>query len=301
METSESINFQTILLIIIITLIVVSLIVKIVREHFKVVITRYALTSSKLEHLKDELKIVFLCDLHNRCYGEGNKKILEAIETECPDLIFVGGDMVVSKFQKGHGNALRMLKELSKTYPIYAVNGNHEQRMKEEPEKYGDFTPYKEQLLESGVKLLENDVTYIFIQGVNIKISGLELPLSFYKERPRKKVTRKTIKSFIGPADDKNFQILLTHYPKHFSMYKSWGADLTLAGHLHGGTIRIPGWRGVISPDGELFPKYSGEMTTVGERTIIVSRGLGNHTIPIRLFNPAEIVVITLGKFMKEQ
>ena len=296
METSESINFKVILLIIVILVIIALLIFKMVREHLNFVTTRYVFTSDKLCKLKEELKIVFLSDLHNRYYGERNNKLLEAIKAENPDLILIGGDMVVSKFQKGYGNALHLLRELPKLCQAYAVNGNHEQRMKDYPEKYGDFTPYKEQLIESGIKLLENDMAYIFIKGVNMKISGLEFPLSFHKEKPRKKITRKTIKTFIGSADDRNFQILLTHYPKHFPMYKSWGADLTLAGHLHGGMVRIPGWRGVISPNGELFPKYSGEMTIDGSRAIIVSRGLGNHTIPIRLFNPAEIVVLTLNK-----
>ena len=282
--------------IIIISLLALLLMLKSIREHLNFVTTRYALASSKLSNLKAELKIVFLSDLHNRCFKEKNENLIKAIKAENPDLILVGGDIVVSKLQKGYENALDMLKELPKLCPTYAVNGNHEQRMKEYPEKYGDFTPYKEELIKSGLKLLENDSDYIFIKGANIKISGLEIPLSFKKEKPRKKLTRKTIKTFIGPADDKNFQILLTHYPKHFPMYKSWGADLVLAGHLHGGLIRIPGWRGVISPDGELFPKYSGEMTTDGNRSIIVSRGLGSHTIPIRCFNHPEIVVLTLTK-----
>ena len=76
--------------------------------------------------------------------------------------------------------------------------------------------------------------------------------------------------------------------------YKAWGADLILSGHLHGGIVRIPFLGGVISPQAFLFPKYSGELTAEGEQAVIVSRGLGTHTIHLRLFNTPELVSVTL-------
>ena len=70
------------------------------------------------------------------------------------------------------------------------------------------------------------------------------------------------------------------------------GADLILSGHLHGGLVRCPGIGAVVTPQGFLFPKYSGEMRREGEQTIVVSRGLGSHTINIRLFNMPEVIAI---------
>ena len=78
--------------------------------------------------------------------------------------------------------------------------------------------------------------------------------------------------------------------------YLGWGADLVLSGHLHGGLVRIPGFCGIVTPQGFLFPKYSGEMTREGDQTVIVSRGLGTHTLNIRLFNMPELIVIRLKK-----
>ena len=75
----------------------------------------------------------------------------------------------------------------------------------------------------------------------------------------------------------RTIRFILTHI-------KKWGADLVLSGHLHGGIIRLPGIGGLITPQAIPFPKYSGEMTTEGEQTIIVSRGLGTHTINLRFF-----------------
>lgn len=56
--------------------------------------------------------------------------------------------------------------------------------------------------------------------------------------------------------------------------------------------MRLPGIGGVISPQLTLFPKYSGEHSRFRDCDIIVSKGLGGHSIPIRLFNRAEVIVI---------
>ena len=80
--------------------------------------------------------------------------------------------------------------------------------------------------------------------------------------------------------------------PAYMDAYKKWGADLILSGHLHGGLVRCPGIGAVVTPQGFLFPKYSGEMRREGEQTIVVSRGLGSHTINIRLFNMPEVIAI---------
>ena len=296
MESSvrEGVPLLPTLLIIVILIVIFSVLFKMISEHFTFVVTQYRITSPKFENLKEEIRIVFLSDLHNRKYGENNKHLVDAIKEEEPDLIFVGGDMVLAKYRKGVNHALELMIQLPQIAPTYACNGNHEQRMKDKPEEYGDFEPYKSQLVKAGVRLLENDVEYIFVKGINIRISGLELPVSYYLKKNRKNITRRTIKSYVGMAEDRGYQILLTHYPQPYRMYKSWGADLVLAGHLHGGMVRIPKWRGVLSPQWEWFPKYSGELTKDKKHAIVVSRGLGNHTIPIRLFNKAEIVVLTL-------
>ena len=69
---------------------------------------------------------------------------------------------------------------------------------------------------------------------------------------------------------------------------------MTVSGHLHGGIIRIPGIGGVISPQARLFPKYDAGHFQKDGRDLVVSRGLGTHTINIRIFNPAELSVIHL-------
>ena len=67
-----------------------------------------------------------------------------------------------------------------------------------------------------------------------------------------------------------------------------------VSGHVHGGFMRLPILGGVLTPAFKLFPKYDGGEFREGTATMILSRGLGTHTLPIRIFNPGELVVIHL-------
>ena len=262
------------------------------RELHTFRVTRYHVTSPKIA---GEKKWVFLSDLHNQVYGENNCKLIDAVKNESPDLILIGGDMLVGKNGHSYEPALACVKELVKIAPVYYANGNHEERMKLKPEKYDQsYALYREKLLEVGVHLLEN-ASAVLPDDSKIRLTGLEIPLECYTHLKRKEMPEGAIEERIGARDEKVFQVLLAHNPSYMKEYLAWGADLILSGHLHGGMVRLPGIGGVIGPDFVLFPKYSGEMRQVGEQTVIVSKGLGTHTIHIRLFNPAEIVILNLN------
>ena len=262
------------------------------RELHTFRVTRYRVASPKLT---GEKTWVFLSDLHNQVYGENNCKLIDAVKNESPDLILIGGDMLVGKNGHSYEPALACVKELVKIAPVYYANGNHEERMKLKPEKYDQsYALYREKLLEFGVRLLENEST-VLSDDSKVRLTGLEIPLECYTHLKRREMPGGAIKERIGNRDPEAFQVLLAHNPSYMKEYLAWGADLILSGHLHGGMVRIPRIGGVIGPDFVLFPKYSGEMRRVGGQTVIVSKGLGTHTIHIRLFNPAEIVVLSLN------
>ena len=90
------------------------------------------------------------------------------------------------------------------------------------------------------------------------------------------------------------FTVLLAHRPEDFQAYVDAGIDVTLSGHAHGGQFRIPGMGGLVAPGQGYFPKYTAGIHEQGESKLVVSRGLGNSIIPMRLFNLPEIVVVTL-------
>lgn len=257
--------------------------------------THYELKPSGKYGTKQESRIVFLSDLHNQVYGSQNDILLEKIHKAEPNLILIGGDMLIGKKNASPKNALEFIEQLPDIAPVYYALGNHEQRMKRDIEKFGNLMyDFRKKLTEAGVHFLENDSADISLKGSDFRITGLALPLDYFEKIKSVFVTRREIEKLAGPADGTRYQILLAHNPVYVPAYKEWGADLVLCGHLHGGVLRIPGWRGVVTPRATLFPKYSGEMTVEDDMTVVVSKGLGTHTVNLRVFNPAEVVVLHL-------
>ena len=78
-----------------------------------------------------------------------------------------------------------------------------------------------------------------------------------------------------------------------FEEYAAWGADLTLSGHFHGGTIRLPLLGGLMTPQYQFFfPWCSGCFSDKNGRKLIAGRGLGTHSINIRFNNKPQVVVL---------
>ena len=82
--------------------------------------------------------------------------------------------------------------------------------------------------------------------------------------------------------------------PLYFETYVSWGADFILSGHVHGGVMRLPYFGGVISPQYEIFPAYDAGLFKEEDSIMLLSRGLGTHTIPVRVFNRPELILVEL-------
>ena len=259
-------------------------------------ITRYTLKVPAFKKLDSEKKIILLADLHNKSYGEHNSRLLDAIRKEKPDLILIAGDMLVGKDTASYQEALDFVTRLPAICPVYYGPGNHEQRLKEYPEKYEKsvYKKFKEGLALSGVHYLENQTADIKLDRLPVRVNGLELPMLTYEKFKKHQVDAADIRQCIGRADRDKYQILLAPNPVYYPAYRKWGADLTGSGPLPGGLARSPGLGGVITPQAALFPKYSGEMTVEGSQAIAVSKGLGTHTINLRFCNYAEVVAISL-------
>lgn len=267
------------------------------REIHTFKVTHYQIHSKKLSHLQRERKVIVLSDLHNYCYGKENRKLLEAVRREKPDMILIAGDMLIGKKGVPVKTAEELVGKLPEICDTYYGTGNHEQRMKEEPEKYGGvYDGYRERLLQKGVHFLENEKRTVQWDGQAVEIYGLEIPKHCYAKFEKTALSVEEIESRIGAAERGGYKILIAHNPVFAPAYLDWGADLVVSGHLHGGVVRIPGMGGLITPQAKLFPKYSGELTMEGEQAVVVSKGLGMHTLKVRLLNPAELIVLHIGR-----
>ena len=129
----------------------------------------------------------------------------------------------------------------------------------------------------------------------NIRITGLDMSRDYYKRFKKFPMDSSYLPKSLGKIKEEKYEILLAHNPDYFEEYAAWGADLVFSGHVHGGMMRLPVLGGVVSPAVRLFPKYDGGLFKQGKSTMILSRGLGMHTIPIRIFNPGELILVNLS------
>ena len=243
------------------------------------------------KRIRGNLRACLLADLHNKLYGKENELLLKAIEELKPDVILIAGDILTAQPGKSLKPAISFMEKLAAKYPIFYGNGNHEHRLKLYPETYGEMgKDYGEALAKMGVEPLVNSSRYL--EESNICVYGAEIDREYYKRFTVPAMENGYMESLLGSPDSGQYNVLLAHNPDYFPEYAAWGADLTLSGHVHGGIVRIPGWKGVASPNIRLFPKYDGGKFEEGNAVMILSRGLGMHTIPVRLFNPGELVVI---------
>lgn len=276
------------------SILILLLIVLVIRMFFENKIlssTLYTIASEKFPGDFTGKRIILLSDLHNNSFGKNNEKLLEAIHNAKPDVIMIAGDMLVGHPKANNTVALNFVKELGKQYTVFYSKGNHEQKLSLNPiTNDSSYKQYEDTLRNCNIRYLVNESE----KFEDLLISGLDISMDFYRKRHRPKMSLEYLEETIEKPDKDHFSILLAHNPMYFKKYVKWGADLVLSGHVHGGIVHIPGLGGVISPQYIFFPKYDHGEYKEKSSTMILSRGLGAHTIKLRLFNLPELVIIDL-------
>ncbi len=277
-------------LLLIVFLIAIFGICVIIRDMNRFVVAPYEIRSRKI---KKKYTFVMLSDLHNKSFGIRNDRLIKAVIDCQPDSIITAGDMYTSKKGTGFDNALALLEALSNRFPVYIANGNHESKTQIKPDDFDNmYGQFVDRLASLGLRPLVNE--RLALPEINIDLCGLQIGQEYFGHFTKKEMTETYMDKLVGKANRDCFQILIAHNPVYFKKYADWGADLVLSGHIHGGIVRLPWLGGVISPTATFFPKYDGGRFQEGTSTMILGRGLSTHTLPIRMWNPGEIVLVTL-------
>ena len=277
-------------LLLIVFLIAIFGICVIIRDMNRFVVAPYEIRSRKI---KKKYTFVMLSDLHNKSFGIRNDRLIKAVVDCHPDSIITAGDMYTSKKGTGFDNALALLEALSNRFPVYIANGNHESKTQIKPDDFDNmYGQFVDRLASLGLRPLVNE--RLALPEINIDLCGLQIGQEDFGHFTKKEMTETYMDKLVGKANRDCFQILIAHNPVYFKKYADWGADLVLSGHIHGGVVRLPWLGGVISPTATFFPKYDGGRFQEGTSTMILGRGLSTHTLPIRMWNPGEIVLVTL-------
>ena len=268
-------------------IILIILIILIAIDSNRFVVREYTVYSEKARHDED---ILLLADLHGKRYGESNRRLVKRINKLKFDRIYAVGDMLnAPSTLDNFDTTVEFMRAMASYGKVYYSLGNHEYRAKTNTDTYGVlFDAYETVMNAFGIRLLDNEKDSF----ENTDVYALSIPKKYYNRGKRLPMDKDDVIKLIGSPDADKFNVLLAHSPEYFDAYEAWGADLVLSGHMHGGVVRV--FKGLISSRFTLFPKYDGGLFKKNKAQMVVSRGLGAHTIPWRLFNPAEIVLIHL-------
>ena len=258
-------------------------------------ISRFTVETEKLPSEFVGYKFIVMSDLHSNTYGIDLHEINRMIIKEKPDAILMTGDMFNGLQKDNPIQVMRFIKTLASHYPVFFANGNHEYRMKLDSDMYDDrYYVIRDYLTEAGVVFLEDETIALEKDNACIQLSGLEIDRVYYRKTDRVTMGKSLMAHHLGNCNKSLYNILLAHNPVYFHRYAGWGADMVLSGHVHGGMIRIPSLGGLVSTNIELFPKYDSGMYRYKNSMLLVSRGMGAHTINLRINNNPELVVLNI-------
>jgi predicted MPP superfamily phosphohydrolase len=224
------------------------------------------------------LRVAFASDFH-----AGATTSIRVLESACeamaelrPDLLLLGGDFVTVR-----AKYIDVLAPLLATIPAplgkLAVFGNHDLR--------ADTPVIRRALVGAGVRILDNEAVRLPTPHDDITVVGLQDPI---RGLPDARML----------DDATGVRIVVMHAPDGMLALGDRHFDLALCGHTHGGQIVLP--RGVIPylPAGKLSRQFAAGLFRVdpdGRRALLVSRGVGCSTVPIRLLSDAQVHLLTVG------
>lgn len=251
----------------------------------RLLIRTYTLETEKIS---SPVRIALVTDLHSCRYGEGQVELLDAIHTQKPDVILLGGDIFDDEIDDTHTEIF--LSGIAGKYPIFYVTGNHE--WWSGAEAFGA----KMAILEKyGIPVLSQEAVTLNIRGEMLTICGVDDPESYLLDSAALHYDAR-LDQVLTEAVEEQYTVLLAHRPEYFPSYSARDFDLTLCGHAHGGQWRIPYvLNGLIAPNQGLFPQYAGGLYEKNGTTMIVSRGLARETTWVpRIFNRPELVIVEI-------
>lgn len=234
----------------------------------------------------EPLRIAVISDTHFGPYKKTSfiKKVVAQVIDLHPDLILLGGDAISENPEEMRYGA--PLKDLGDTHLVYAALGNHDSGLFSSRE-YFIFEPKKRAAMldwyaKYNIKTLLNEAAYISVKGKNFWLAGVE---DFDAKRNDEALAKSKIKT-------NDLTILLTHNPDVIFGAQKAGFDLVVAGHTHGGQVRLP----VFGPMGqiptELGQAFDKGQFNFGQTKLFITSGVGESGTRARLFNPPEIVIL---------
>jgi predicted MPP superfamily phosphohydrolase len=242
-------------------------------EYKAIAVQRYTVPIMNLPAEFEGFTILHLSDLHNKEYGFEQRYLVDLIRREQFDIIALTGDFIDRR--NPQVEPIQFLLEGISDKPVFFVPGNHER---------ATHFFIQDMLTNLGVTILNND-TYSFVKGQrHLWLLGVDDP---YQGNAK-------LDKALARVTDNSPKILLAHAPRIFADAVAANIDLTLVGHTHGGQVRVPFLGAIVAPGQGFLPKYDYGHFQSENSHLIISGGLGESMLPIRVMNRPEIVLVSL-------
>ncbi len=253
-------------------------------EPFQLDVARLTITSPWLPAGFDGLKIVQLSDLHLHHISRAYRTAIDVICTERPHLVVITGDLVDRPEQRSV--CLAFLSELRAAagVPVVVVPGNWDHRAF--PTRQSIAAWHKHVQTETSIRVLSNQNVVLHRHGDHMWLVGTDDPYFGHADLDA---------SFKG-VPDTAFALVLTHAPEAFEeLAERPAARLVLAGHTHGGQVRLP-FIGAVRVPSRYGTRFARGLFKLGDTFFYVNAGMGMSHVPIRFLCRPELTVLTLTR-----
>ncbi len=223
------------------------------------------------------------------------RSVAELIEAK-PAVALISGDFIYHpglNIQSEIETAVDIVRPLVKAgIPTYAVLGNHDYGMsgKSASPKVTEAERLRTALEAAGIEVLENESVQLKLPDSNESLNLVGVDSLWAK--------RDDVKRALSGLPESHPRITMMHNPDSFEKFPTNSAPFAVAGHTHGGQVRIPGtpqwsWLRLIQPDKVHADGWAKDYGQPGNQ-LYVNSGIGMSIAPIRLFCPPKFTLFAL-------
>jgi len=261
-------------------------------ENRRLSVSTHTVSLPALPPAFEGYRLVHLSDLHAAAFGPDQSRLVAAVMAQEPDAVVITGDLIDRRRTHTDDDmrpALTLLRRLSEQVVTLYVDGNHEP-LSTCGDRFHELAARTKAIPVTGTTV------YLTADGDRLPVIGVpDMAAVGYDADRWKAELHRLCDPHQGGA-----HLVLSHRPHRTDTYRELGHTAVLSGHAHGGQWRLPFLGGLFAPDQGILPRFTEGLHRLGETQLIISRGLGNSGFPLRLFNPPEIVVITLHGALDE-
>jgi predicted MPP superfamily phosphohydrolase len=243
---------------------------------------RLRLVMPDLPHGFEGFRIAQISDLHLRARTCACSQILQAVQAEHPHVVVITGDLVDRP--ENAASCTAFIKELceASSAPVFVIRGNWDHRAF--PTRQSVFE-WDETLRQAGAHVLVNASVRLRRRGDSIWLAGTDDPYFGHAD----------LDASFRDVPQSAFAVVLTHAPEAFEeLAERPQARLVLAGHTHGGQVRLP-LIGALRVPSRYGTKFAQGLFRIKGTLFYVNAGIGMSHLPVRFLCRPEFTLLTLA------